>query len=417
MRFLLDLHNKHRRLFEEGGPLEFFHPIFEAQDTFLFTPDTVTEGPPHIRDGIDMKRLMFTVVIALIPCMLMAMWNTGYQAHRAIEAGCAPLENWRTSLFQWMGLEFSSKSLLACFVHGALYYIPVYVVTLIAGGLVEVVFALVRRHDINEGFLVTSALFPLTLPATIPLWQVALGIIFGVCIGKEIFGGVGMNIFNPALMSRAFLYFAYPGQITGDGVWIAAHTAPDGYSGATWLAVLKERGLPGLADPDLGAAFSDVSWWRAFIGLEPGSMGETSALLCLAGAVILIVTRVGSWRTMAGCLFGSFLMVEFFNLLARVHPNLNPYFSMPFYWHWVVAGFAFAVVFMATDPVSSPFTEKGKLIYGFLIGALGILIREVNPAYPGSWMLSILFMNMFSPLIDHFIVQANIRRRMARHAA
>lgn len=417
MKFLLDLHNRLGKWFEKGAPLEWLHPLFEAQDTFLFTPDTVTEHPPHVRDGIDLKRLMITVVIALFPCMLMAMYNTGYQAHLAIEAGCQPLNNWRTSLFTWMGFEFSSRNVFACFVHGALYFIPVYLVTLIAGGLVEVIFALVRRHEINEGFLVTSALFPLILPATIPLWQVALGIIFGILVGKEVFGGVGMNIFNPALMSRAFLYFAYPGQITGDNVWIAAQTTPDGYSGATWLAVVKERGLAGLAHPDLGAAHANLTWWRAFIGLEPGSMGETSALLCLVGAAILIATGVGSYRTIIGCFLGSFIMAELFNIIAYLHPGINPYFSVPFFWHWVIGGFAFAAVFMATDPVSSPFTEKGKWIYGFLIGAFGILIREVNPAYPGSWMLAILFMNMFSPLIDYFIVRANIKRRMARYAA
>jgi len=417
MKALLAMQKRLGHFFEKGGPLEFFYPLFEAHDTFLFTPDTVTENAPHVRDGIDLKRLMITVVIALSPCMLWAMYNTGYQAHLAIEAGCRPLDNWRTSIFTGLGFEFSSRSVLACFVHGALYFLPVYVVTLIAGGLVEVIFALVRRHEINEGFLVTSALFPLTLPATIPLWQVALGIIFGVFVGKEVFGGVGMNIFNPALMSRAFLYFAYPGQITGDNVWVAAQTTPDGYSGATWLSVVKEKGMAGFANPELGVAHTDLTWWRAFVGLEPGSMGETSMLLCLVGAAILIATGVGSWRTIVGCFVGSALMAEFFHLLGILKLGTNPYYSVPFFWHWVIGGFGFAAVFMATDPVSSPFTEKGKLIYGLLIGSFGILIREVNPAYPGSWMLAILFMNMFSPLIDYFIVQAHIRRRIARYAA
>jgi len=416
MKFLLNLHNKQRRLFEKGGKLERFYPLFEAHDTFVFTPGEVTGTASHVRDAADMKRIMISVVVALVPCMLMAIYNTGYQAHLAIEAGCAPLDNWRTAVMQALGIDFSSSNVLACFLHGALYYLPIYLMTLAAGGAIEVLFAIIRRHEINEGFLVTSALFPLTLPATTPLWQVALGIIFGVFVGKEIFGGVGMNIWNPALMSRAFLYFAYPAQISGDKVWVAAQTSPDAFSGATWLAVLKEEGMSAMAS-DLGTGHPALTWRNAFLGFEPGSLGETSALFCILGAVVLIATRVGSWRTMAGCLAGSFLMIGIFNSLGRLAAGANPYFIVPFYWHWVVGGFAFAIVFMATDPVSSPFTEKGKFIYGCLIGILGIIIREVNPAYPGSWMLAILFMNMFSPLIDHFMVQANIKRRMARNAA
>lgn len=418
MRFLLDLQNKQRKLFEKGGKLERFYPLFEANDTFLFTPDHVTKDAAHVRDAVDLKRIMITVVVALLPCMFMAMYNTGYQAHLAISSGAAPLENWRTAAMQAMGMAFDPGNVLACFVHGALYYLPIYIVTLIAGGVFEVLFAIVRKHDINEGFLVTSALFPLTLPAAIPLWQVALGIMFGVLIGKEVFGGTGMNIFNPALVSRAFLYFAYPAQISGDKVWIAANTVPgpDGYSGATWLAVLKEQGLAGINDPGLGGR-APVTWLDAFLGFEPGSMGETSALFCLIGAVILIATGIGSWRTMLGCLVGSSAMVVVFNVAAAAGWSDTAYFSVPLYWHWVIGGFAFACVFMATDPVSSPFTETGRFIYGCCIGLLGILIREVNPAYPGSWMLAILFMNMFAPLIDHYIVQANIKRRMVRYAA
>ncbi len=414
MKFLLDFHNRIRKHFEKGGKWERFYPLFEAHDTFLFTTGDVTKGPSHVRDSVDLKRIMITVVISLMPCMLMAMYNTGYQAHLAIEGGAAPLDNWRTSAMTLIGLELSSRSGVACFIHGALYFIPIYIVTIIVGGFFEVLFAIVRRHEINEGFLVTSALYPLTLPATIPLWQVALGIAFGVVIGKELFGGVGMNIWNPALMSRAFLYFAYPAQISGDAVWIAAQTSPDAYSGATWLAVARDHGMEGLRNGVPGLTNGTLSWWDAFLGFIPGSMGETSALFCLMGAIILIITQVASWRTITGVLLGSFLMIGVFNLIGS---KTNPMFSVPFYWHWVLGGFAFGTVFMATDPVSSPFIEKARWIYGFLIGAFGILVRVVNPAYPESWMLAILFMNMFAPLIDHFFVQANIKRRMARYAA
>jgi Na+-transporting NADH:ubiquinone oxidoreductase subunit B len=419
MKFFRDLQEKQRPLFEKGGKLERLYPIFEAQDTFLFTPGEVTDYPSHVRDAADMKRIMITVVVALLPIMLMAMFNTGYQAHLAIEAGAEPLDNWRTAIMQWLGLSFEPGNIFANFVHGALYFVPVYVVTALAGGIIELIFCIVRKHEVNEGFLVTSALLPLTLPATIPLWQVALGIIFGVLIGKEVFGGTGMNIWNPALTARAFLYFAYPAQITGDAIWVPAKTSVDTYSGATWLAVAKENGMEGLREGVPGLIDRSLGWWQSFIGLEPGSMGETSALLCLIGAIILIVTKVGSWRTMAGCMVGSLVMASIFNgviLAGWIEPNENM-FNVPFWWHWVMGGFAFAIVYMATDPVSSAFTETGKWYYGIGIGVLGILIRVVNPAFPGSWMLAILFMNMFAPLIDYFVVQANIKRRAVRYAA
>jgi len=401
--------------FEKGCRLARLYPVWEAGDTFLYTPATVTSGASHVRDSADLKRVMITVVVALSPCMLMAMYNTGYQAHLAIEAGAAPLDNWRTAAMQWMGLPFSPHHVWACLVHGALYFLPIYFVTVVAGGLCEVLFAVVRRHEINEGFLVTSALFPLTLPATIPLWQVALGIMFGVVIGKEVFGGVGRNIWNPALVSRAFLYFAYPAQITGETMWIAAKTgaAPDAYSGATWLAVMREQG-PQTVAQGLSGMQPGVGWWDAFVGFIPGSLGETSALLCLVGAIILIVTKVGSWRIMAGGLIGSAAVAMLVSALGLRADTIG---SVPFYWHWVIGGFAFAIVFMATDPVTAPFTGRGQLVYGLIIGALGILIRDFNPAFPESWMLTILFMNMFSPLIDHFVLQANVKRRMARYAA
>lgn len=410
MKFLLELQNKQRKLFEKGGKLERLHPLFEANDTFLFTPDSVTQGPSHVRDGLDLKRMMSVVVVALVPCVFMALYNTGLQANLALDAAKASeLTGWRNALLQTLGVGFSPDSLIACLLHGALYFFPVYIVTIIAGGFWEVLFAIVRKHEVNEGFLVTSLLIPLTLPPAIPLWQVAIGVSFGIVFGKEVFGGTGMNFLNPALVTRAFLFFAYPGQISGDKVWVATQSTQwvDGYSGATALGMVQLGGYQGLAD-------HGYTWWKAFCGLELGSMGETSALACLIGAVILIATRVGSWRTMAGICLGTFAMASFFNVLGQ-GPASG--FSVPFWWHMVLGGWAFGAVFMATDPVSSAFTDKGKWIYGFMIGAFVVLIRVTNPAYPEAMMLAILFWNIFAPLIDYYVVKANIKRRLARSAA
>ncbi len=394
------------KLFGKGGPLERLYPLHEANDTFLRTPGHVTRAASHARDAIDLKRLMVTVVVALGGCMLMAMYNTGYQANLAIQAGAAPLDDWQTAVFKLLGFQFLATSVLSCIVHGALYYLPVYIVTLAVGGNLEAVFAVVRRHEINEGFLVTSALFPLILPPTIPLWQVALGIAFGVVIGKEIFGGVGMNILNPALTARAFLFFAYPAQMSGDKVWIAAQTSPDGVSGATWLAKVAADGPAALE--------GHLSWWEAFLGFIPGSMGETSTLLCLVGAALLILTGIGSWRIMSGVVAGSFAISLLFN---AVGSETNHLFAVPFYWHIVLGGWAFGMVYMATDPVSASHTNTGKYIYGFLIGVMALLIRVVNPAFPEGMMLAILFMNLFAAFIDYWVIQANVKRRAARYAA
>ena len=278
LRSLLDQQAKH---FEAGGKLEKLHALWEAGDTILYTPGKVTTGPSHVRDGLDLKRMMMTVVWALVPAILMALYNTGYQAHLAISKGAAPLDRWQTSAMEAMGLAFDPGSLWACMVHGALYFFPVLIVTFAAGGFWEVLFSSIRKHEVAEGFFVTGFLFPLILPATIPLWQVAMGISFGVVMGKEIFGGTGMNFLNPALLARAFLFFAYPIEISGDAVWIAAKTSADGVSGATWLATAAEQGQAAVAQ--------GVSWRDAFLGFIPGSMGETSALACLIGAVILLV--------------------------------------------------------------------------------------------------------------------------------
>ena len=406
MQFLKDAHLNVKHHFEKGGKLEFFYPLWEAQFTGLFTPGEVTRTASHVRDGLDNKRLMITVVIALVPCILMAMYNTGYQAQLAIAQGAAPLDTWQTWLFEALGLGYDFKNPILNVLVGAGQYLPIMAAAMATGGIVEPLTAMIRKHEINEGFLVTGMLIPLTLPPTISLWMVALGTAFGTIFAKEIFGGTGMNFLNPALTARAFLFFAYPASMSGDAAWIAADfVGVDGYTGATLLAQAAVSGE---------AALAGASWMDAFLGFVPGSMGETSALACLLGAALLIWTGIGSWRTMAGVVFGTIFMAGLLNVVGS---DTNPMFGVPWYWHAVLGGWAFGTVFMATDPVSSAFTNGGKLIYGSLIGVLVVLIRVVNPAYPEGMMLAILFMNMFAPLIDHFFVQANIRRREARYAA
>jgi Na+-transporting NADH:ubiquinone oxidoreductase subunit B len=403
LRAFLDRQAHH---FEKGGRLEKFYPLWEAADTFFYTPASVARGSSHVRDAIDLKRMMILVVIAALPCVFMAMVNTGLQANLAIDpAKSAALQGWRHDVIRLLGVGYSPASSLANLVHGALYFLPLYIVTMVVGLTWEVLFAVVRKVEVNEGFFVTGILFPLILPPTTPLWQAALGISFGVVIAKEVFGGTGMNFINPALAARAFLFFAYPAEISGDRVWTAvpAGSAVDGFSGATLLAQMRV-----MTGPFESQGFS---WWNAFVGWEPGSMGETSALACLIGAVIILVTKVGSWRTMAGVVIGTVAMAS---LLNAVGSSTNPWFGVPFWWHMVLGGWAFGTVFMATDPVTSPFSERGKWIYGILIGALIVLIRVTNPAYPESVMLVILFMNVMAPVIDWGFVQANIRRRLAR---
>jgi Na+-transporting NADH:ubiquinone oxidoreductase subunit B len=403
LRAFLDRQAHH---FEKGGRLEKFYPLWEAADTFFYTPASVARGSSHVRDAIDLKRMMILVVIAALPCVFMAMVNTGLQANLAIDpAKAAALEGWRHDVIRMLGVGYSPSSPLANLTHGALYFLPLYIVTMVVGLAWEVLFAVVRKIEVNEGFFVTGILFPLILPATTPLWQAALGISFGVVIAKELFGGTGMNFINPALAARAFLFFAYPAEISGDKVWTAVPdgAAVDGFSGATLLGQMRMMTGP--------FAEQGYSWWNAFIGWEPGSMGETSALACLIGAVIILVTKVGSWRTMAGVTLGTVAMAGLFN---AVGSDTNPWFGVPFWWHMVLGGWAFGMVFMATDPVTSPFSERGKWIYGLMIGALIVLIRVVNPAYPESVMLVILFMNVMAPVIDYGFVQANIRRRLAR---
>lgn len=407
MQFVRDMLDRAAPLFEEGGKLHKFHAFYEAPDTLLFTPPDVTKGSTHVRDGMDLKRMMVTVVAALGPVIAMALYNTGLQANLAVaKVGAAAIrDDWNTALLHiLMGDSgvgaHDPASILGNALYGALYFFPVLLVTFVVGGHIEMGTAVLRKHEVNEGFLVTGFLLPLTLPATIPLWQVAVGVAFGVIIGKEVFGGTGMNVLNPALTARAFLFFAYPGQISGDQVWVAANNV-DGFSGATWLARAAEK----------SGALAEASWMDAFFGFIPGSMGETSTLACLMGAGVLIATRIGSWRTMAGVVVGTVVVSL---LLNAVGSDTNPMFEVPFYWHFVLGGWAFGAVFMATDPVSSAFTNTGRLLYGFGIGALVVLVRVVNPAYPEGMMLAILFMNLFAPLFDYFVVQGNIKRRLAR---
>ena len=377
--------------FHKGGKLEKYYALYEAADTFLFTPGTKTAQGPHLRDANDLKRTMIAVVAALVPCTLWAMFNTGWQAMLGNSAYATDV-----------AAGFSLGNVLQALGIGALAFLPLYFVTIAVGGTIEAIFATVRKHEINEGFLVTSLLFPLILPPGLPLWQAALGIAFGVLIGKEVFGGTGMNVLNPALTGRIFLFFAYPAQMSGN-VWRLlpsdAAQQVDGVTGATTLGFWAEGGLPG----------ADHSWWDAFVGLVPGSMGETSALCCAIGAVILIASGVGSWRVMAGCVIGLAGTAFLLNATA-----VNAYMEVPWHWHLVVGGFAFGAVFMATDPVSAAQTDTGRWIYGILIGALTVVVRVLNPAYPEGVMMAIIFMNVFAPTIDHFVVRANVKRRAKR---
>ncbi|MCK5013913.1 MAG: NADH:ubiquinone reductase (Na(+)-transporting) subunit B [Candidatus Omnitrophica bacterium] len=383
--FLEKRSKKIRRLFEKGKPLERLYPLHEAMDAFLLTLGTKAKKAPYARDSIDIKRVMIFVCVALMPCIFMGFYNTGYQIQMA---------------------QGEAYSFSGCLWLGLLKVLPIILVAYMAGGFWEVLFAVVRKHEINEGFLVTGILYALILPPTIPLWQVAVGISFGVVIAKEIFGGTGMNVLNPALTARAFVFFAYPAQMSGDAVWAAV----DGFTRATPLAVVAtaQKGTSAVAAlTEAGYAFKDV-----FLGFIPGSIGETSTLACLIGLIFLLVTRVASWRIVAGCALGLTAMSSVF--LVFKGENAIAFFSLPVYWHLALGGFAFGSIFMATDPVSSSATEQGRWIYGFLIGVLVILIRVVNPAYPEGVMLAILFMNVFAPLIDHFVVRKNIKRRLAR---
>ena len=375
MKALRKFLDKQKPYFEKGGKFYWLHSVFEGMETFLFVPDTVTTKGAHIRDAIDMKRVMSVVLLAVMPALIFGMWNVGYQHF---------LSHGETAGF-WQNL-----------LYGAQKVVPIIIVTYAVGLGIEFYFAQIRGHEINEGFLVTGMLIPLIVPPDIPLWILAIAVAFSVVFGKEVFGGTGMNVVNPALLARAFLFFAYPGDMSGDKVWIADKA--DTFSGATPLG----NALVGNFD-------HFHSFYDMFMGYIPGSVGETSTLMILIGALILLSTGIASWRVMVSVFAGGYIMGLLFNWWGA-----NEYMNLPAYYHLVMGGFAFGAVFMATDPVTSAQTERGKYIYGFLIGMIAVLIRVFNPAYPEGMMLAILLMNVFAPLIDHTVIQSNINKRLKR---
>ncbi|MCH7762123.1 MAG: NADH:ubiquinone reductase (Na(+)-transporting) subunit B [Candidatus Marinimicrobia bacterium] len=390
MKFIRTILDKIEPIFDKGGFLEKFHPVYEATDTILFSTNEKTESGPHIRDSIDNKRVMILVVIALIPLYIFGAINIGWQAASVSGIERSVLENF------WIGM-------------GSIF--PILMTALVAGGFWEVLFAVVRKHSINEGFLVTWALIPLIMPPTIPLWQVAIATSFGVVIGKEIFGGVGMNIFNPALVARAFIFFAYPSQISGDKVWVNV----DGISGATALSVPAAVENGNAVELLSNITRFDYSWANMFWGYIPGSIGETNKFLIILGALFLMYTGIVNWRVIVGALIGLLGTATLTNILSSY--SSNTMLTLPAHYHLVMGGFLFGVAFMATEPVTGAHTDKGRWIYGFMIGLLTVIIRSINPAYPEGTMLAILLMNAFAPLIDYYVVQGNISQRLKRYAA
>ena len=379
MRLFRNILNTVKPHFLKGGKLEKMYPAYDAFETFLFVPEHTTKSGTHIRDGIDLKRSMFMVIIAMLPVLLFGMWNIGEEYYKAIEESTSFLKN----------ISF-----------GFLKFLPLLIVSYGVGLGVEFAFAIYRGHSVNEGYLVSGMLIPLIMPIDVPLWMLAVSVIFAVVIGKEVFGGTGMNILNPALTARAFLFFAYPSHMSGDKVWVHGASV-DGHSGSTILGELATN----------TKSFSELKWSSsdAFIGLIPGSVGETSLIAILIGAFILLFTGIGSWRIILSTFIGGYLTSLLFNLW-----GLNYLMTTPAHIHLIIGGFAFGAVYMATDPVTGSQTNLGKYIYGFLIGFFAIVIRIFNPAYPEGMMLAILLMNVFAPLIDHYVIEANIKRRLKR---
>ncbi|MCW7754923.1 NADH:ubiquinone reductase (Na(+)-transporting) subunit B [Desulfobotulus sp. H1] len=386
-RWIRSFFDTHRPKFEKEGRLHRYHGLFEAFETIFFLPDSTTSQSPHIRDSLDLKRFMSIVILAIVPVTLFGIYNTGYYA--CLAAG-------------------ESTAFIPSFMQGLFIFIPLLVVSYGVGFFWEALFAVRRGHGISEGFLVSGLLYPLILPPDLPLWQAAIGISFGVVIGKEIFGGTGRNLLNPALTARAFVFFAYPGQMSGDAVWISGG-ATDAVSGATALAI-SAQAEPGSQIPAM-LDQAGLGLFELFVGRTPGSIGETSALLCIVGALILIITGVANWRIMVGGVLGVLGTGMLLNQLAT--GSFAAAMALPAYYHLVMGGFAFGIVFMATDPVSAPGTDAARWLYGFLIGALTVLIRVFNPAYPEGTMLAILFMNLFAPLLDHFVIQIRLRKRIS----
>ena len=397
---LRNLFDKSKPLFEGKGRFARFFPLFDVFENLFYSSERKTSGLTHVRDGSDIQRVMVVVWLATFPTMFFGMYNIGYQALAALEAinlaGAEHIKDWHWPLVQlFSGLD--PNGILDCIAYGAIYFIPIYLVTFFVGIAWEMVFAVVRQHEISEGAFVTTVLFALSCPPDAPLWQVALGISVGLVIGKEIFGGTGKNFLNPALTGRAFLYFAYPASWSGDMSWVAV----DGYTAATMLGISAQDGYANMPD-----AFT---WSNAFFGLVPGSIGETSTVAILVGLAILLFTKIASYRIVGGVILGTIVTSYLFNLIGS---DTNPMFQMPFWWHMVMGGYAFGLVFMATEPVSGSHTNTGRWIYGFVIGFMVIMIRVLNPAYPEGMMLAILFGNLLSPLIDHFVVSRNISYRV-----
>ncbi|WP_416192066.1 NADH:ubiquinone reductase (Na(+)-transporting) subunit B [Neisseria sp. CCUG12390] len=394
--------------FLPGGKHEKWYALYEAAATIFYTQGAVTRKAAHVRDALDSKRMMIMVWLALFPAMFYGMYNVGAQAFAVLTPELLQqsiANDWHYALANALGINMSADAgWLSKMLFGAVFFVPIYATVFIVGGFWEVLFATVRKHEINEGFFVTSILFALIVPPTLPLWQAALGITFGVVVAKEVFGGTGKNFMNPALAGRAFLFFAYPANISGDTVW----TAVDGYSGATALAQWASDGMAGVKNAATG---QPITWMDAFIGNMPGSVGEVSTLALIIGGLFIVFARIASWRIIAGVMIGMIATSLLFNAIGS---DTNPMFAMPWYWHLVLGGFAIGMLFMATDPVSASFTNTGKWWYGALIGVMAVLIRVVNPAYPEGMMLAILFANLFAPIFDYFVAQANIKRRKAR---
>jgi Na+-transporting NADH:ubiquinone oxidoreductase subunit B len=401
IRTLLDNMEPH---FHKGGKYEKFYALYEAIDTGLFRPNDVTNNTSHVRDGIDLKRIMITVWVCTFPAMFFGMYNVGWQANTIMaDLGVTQIGNWRDML----AIGFDANNWLHNIWHGALYFLPIYATTFIVGAFWEILFAAKRGHEVNEGFFVTSVLFALVCPPDVPLWQVALGISFGIVIAKEVFGGTGKNFLNPALAGRAFMFFAYPAEMSGDAVW----TSVDGYTGATALSVAASQGVDALSAAKEAGGMG-LTWMDAFFGKMQGSIGETSTLAILIGGVALVAMKIASLRIILGVMAGMILTSLLFNTVGNA--ETNPMMALPWSWHLVIGGFAFGMIFMATDPVSASMTNTGKWWFGGLIGVMVVLIRVVNPAFPEGMMLAILFANLFAPLIDHVVVQSNIKRRLAR---
>ena len=396
--------------FERGGKYHRFYTFYEMFDTMLYSPSSTTRATAHVRDGLDLKRVMMTVWFAALPALFFGMINVGYQANLQIsEFGYSPIPGWRTDLVAML-IGFDHTNWIANLLHGAVYYVPILIVTYLGGFIWEGLFAWKRGHEVNEGFFVTGILFTLILPPAIPLWMVFLGITFGVVVGKEVFGGTGKNFLNPALTGRAFLFFAYPAYLTGDSIW----TAVDGFSGATPLAMAALGDLDFSAGLTANASLApevNLTWMQTAFGGIQGSIGETSTVVIAFGALILLLTKIASWRIMLSMLLGMIAMASVLNWAGS---ETNPMFAMPWYWHLTLGGFAFGLVYMATDPVSASMTNAGKWVFGILIGVMVVLIRVVNPAFPEGVMLAILFGNLCAPLIDYVVIKANIARRKRR---